>query len=53
MAIAIINIAGEKSARAIKATNLSNTALTNWLYLLKLLVEATSEFMSTLRFIDY
>jgi hypothetical protein len=53
MAIATINITGEKTASAIEATNLSNTALTKWLYLLKLLVEATSEFMSTLRLIDY
>jgi hypothetical protein len=48
MAIATINITGEKTASAIEATNLSNTALTNWLYLLKLLVEATSEFMITI-----
>jgi len=47
MAIATINITGEKTASAIKATNLSNTALSSLLYLLKLLV-ATSEFMITI-----
>jgi hypothetical protein len=48
MAIATINITGEKTASAIAATNLSNTALSSLLYLLKLLVEATSEFMITI-----
>jgi hypothetical protein len=47
MAIATINITGEKTASAIAATNLSNTALSSLLYLLKLLV-ATSEFMITI-----